>query len=98
MEPFDDFEPPDELFTSGGLNVIVTAHAERQLADLGQPAAQVLAHLEQMSHDEISWTAESLPSQHGREMWLLWAGSVRVLFDIEDNDLTVHGFGLRPRW
>jgi len=30
-------------------------------------------------------------------MWLLWAEGVRILFDIEDSDLTVHGVGLRRR-
>lgn len=40
--------------------------------------------------------AEPLPAQRGREMWLLWADEVRVLFDVEGTDVTVHGIGLRP--
>ena len=98
LVPLGELDPPDELFAEGdGLNVILSAHAEKQLDELGRPALEVLAHLRQMSHDQITWMAESMPSQHGREVWLLWAGAVRVLFDIEEGDLTVQGFGLRPR-
>lgn len=81
------------------LSVVLTHHAQRQLDELGAPAARALEALRQMSRDEIYFIAESLPSQHGREMWLLWAGRVRILFDIDEEDLTVHGFGRVPhRW
>jgi hypothetical protein len=80
------------------LNVIVSSHAERQLGDLGRPAEQVLAYLREISYDEILWSAQAMPPQNGREVFLLWAGSVRVLFDIEADDLTIQGFGLSPRW
>jgi len=76
--------------------VILTAHAEAQLDRLGAPARAAVDWLETMDLDEIRWMAESLPPQHGREMWLLWADGVRVLFDMEDSDVTVHGIGLRP--
>ena len=80
-----------------GLNVILTTHARRQLEELGPPAHAALRFLEAMEPGELAWTAERLPPQHGREVWMLWAGSVRVLLDLEDDDLTVQGFGLRPR-
>lgn len=78
------------------LDVVLTTHARRQLEGLGAPARRALAVLQEMSHEEIAKVAESLPAQHGREMWLLWAGKVRILFDIEDGELTVHGFGHVP--
>ena len=81
------------------LTVQLSSHAARQLQELGTPAARALAVLREMSHEEIALMAEPLPSQHGREMWLLWAGRVRILFDIEVEELTVHGFGRVPhRW
>lgn len=55
-----------------------------------------MAWLEQLELDELRWMAERLPSQRGREMWLLWADEVRVLLDVEGSDVTVHGVGLRP--
>ena len=76
--------------------VILTAHAEAQLARLGPPARAAVDRLGAMGLEEIRWSAEPLPPQHGREMWLLWGNGVRVLFDVEDSDLTVHGIGLRP--
>jgi hypothetical protein len=79
------------------LTVIVTAHAQEQLEALGPPAELAIEWLRGMGIDDISWMAEPLPAQHGRQMWLLWADGVRVLFDVEDSDLTVHGVGLRPR-
>jgi len=78
------------------LTVIVTAHAQSQLERVGEPARAAVHRLGAMSLDEIRWMAEPLPPQRGREMWLLWGDGVRVLFDIEDSDLTVHGVGLRP--
>lgn len=81
------------------LEVLLSHHARRQLDELGSPAARALAVLEQLSREEISLVAEALPPQHGREMWLLWAGRVRILFDIEGDELNVHGFGRVPhRW
>jgi len=78
------------------LTVILTAHAEAQIETLGRPARDALDRLASLEADEIRWMAEPLPPQHGREMWLLWGEGVRILFDIEDSDLTVHGIGLRP--
>ncbi len=92
-------EPDDaELIEGPRLTVVLTAHARRQLSELGPAAEVALAALAGMSHEEISCSAESLPPQRGREMWMLWAGTVRILFDIEGDDLTVEGFGLRPGW
>jgi hypothetical protein len=88
---FDDWPGPQ------GLRVHLSAHAQRQLDDLGPDALAAVEHLSELSHDEIAWSAEQLPSQHGREVWMFWAGSVRVLFDIEDDDLTIQGFGRSPR-
>ncbi|HLN16400.1 MAG TPA: hypothetical protein VK277_06540 [Acidimicrobiales bacterium] len=78
------------------MNVIVSAHAERQLDELGRPAEEALAELRSLSRDDIFWAAEALPPQGGREVWMLWCRRVRVLFDTEDDDLTVQGFGRRP--
>lgn len=78
------------------MNVILSAHARRQLADLGWAAEQALEELESLDKDELGWVAEPLPPQGGRDVWMLWCASVRVLFDVEDDDLTVHGFGKRP--
>ncbi len=78
------------------LTVILTAHAGAQMEKLGPRAGAAIAWLEQMDRNDIRWLAEPLPPQKGREMWLLWADGVRVLFDVEDSDLTVHGVGLRP--
>jgi hypothetical protein len=80
-----------------GLRVHLTAHAQRQMDDLGTDALAAVQHLSELSRDEIAWSAEQLPPQHGREVWMFWAGSVRVLFDIEDDDLTIQGFGRSPR-
>lgn len=81
------------------LEVVLSRHAQRQLGELGRPAHQALAALREMTHEEISLVAERLPEQHGREMWLLWAGRVRILFDIDHEELMVHGFGRVPhRW
>lgn len=77
-------------------DVVLTSHAQRQLAALGLPAQRALDALGEMTHEEIEMLAEALPPQHGREMWLLWAGRVRLLFDIEGGELTVHGFGKVP--
>ena len=76
--------------------VILNAHAARQVAELGPEADRAIEWLRQLDLDDIRGMAEPLPSQHGRDTWLLWAGGVRVLFDVEDTDLTVHGVGLRP--
>ena len=81
----------DDLF-----HVLLSSHAERQLVDLGEAAADALAEVEELRRDDLPWVAESLPPQQGREVWMLWAGGVRVLFDTEDYDLTIQGFGLRP--
>jgi hypothetical protein len=95
---FGDLEPPAEALGVGEppLNVLLSSHAARQITELGRPAEQALAYLGEMTLDDIMWSAQALPPQQGREVWLLWAGSVRVLFDVEDGDLTVQGFGLRP--
>jgi hypothetical protein len=77
-------------------NVLVSSHAERQLQVLGRPAEEALAELERLAPDDLPWVAESLPAQAGRDVWMYWAGGVRVLFDTEEGDLTVQGFGLRP--
>ena len=92
-------EPPGHAGVLPGprLNVILTEHAQRQLDDLGPPAEAAVRYLRQVDRDELGWMAEPLPSQHGREVWMLWAGTVRVLVDLGDDDLTVQGFGLRPR-
>jgi hypothetical protein len=94
----DDIEPPDDRhFTSSPpYNVIVSSHAARQLDELGAPADVALAYLREAARDELTWAAQPMPSQHGRDVWLLGAGAVRVLFDIEEDDLTVQGFGLQP--
>jgi hypothetical protein len=90
--------PDDSLFTSARpFKVILSAHAARQMDDLGTPAQRAVRYLQETTRDEIEWTAQPMPSQHGRDVWLLGAGPVRVLFDIEDDDLTVQGFGLQPR-
>ncbi len=82
-----------------GLEVVLSSHARRQLETLGPPATRALAALEGLSREEIAAVAEPLPSQRGREMWLLWAGRVRILFDVDHDELTVHGFGKVPhRW
>ncbi len=78
------------------MHVFLSAHAARQLEELGSPANQALRYIRQLEPEEIEYTAQSLPPQQGREVWMLWAGSVRVLFDTEDDDLTIQGFGLRP--
>jgi hypothetical protein len=77
-------------------NVIVSAHAGRQLDDLGAPAKRALRYLQQAPREELEWSAQPMKSQHGRAVWLLGAGPVRILFDVEDDDLTVQGFGLQP--
>lgn len=78
------------------MEVYLSAHAARQLEVLGQPARDAVERLRSLSLDEIEWLAEPLPAQRGREMWLLWDREVRVLFDIEGDDVTVQGVGLRP--
>lgn len=81
------------------LEVVLSRHAQRQLGELGAPAERALAALSTLDREEIAMVAEPLPPQHGREMWLLWAGPVRILFDLERDELTVHGFGRVPhRW
>ncbi len=80
------------------MNVILTGHARRQLDELGAPAARAVRYLESVDRDDLWAVAEALPPQHGREMWMLWAGEVRVLLDTEEDDLTIQGFGLRPGW
>jgi hypothetical protein len=83
----------------GTFNVLLSSHAERQLEELGWPAEEALAELRRVTEDDLPWMAEELPPQGGRQVWMLWAGQVRILFDTEDGDLTVQGFGLRPgRW
>ena len=77
-------------------NVLLSSHAERQMGVLGPAAEEALAELERLAPDDLPWVAESLPSQGGRSVWMYWAGGVRVLFDTEEEDLTVQGFGLRP--
>jgi len=89
-------DPAELRGGAGGVNVIVSAHAERQLEVLGAPAAEALDELRSLSRDDIAWMAERLVPQGGREVWMLWARRVRVLFDLEDDDLTVQGFGRRP--
>ena len=85
------------LFTAGPTyNVIVSSHAARQLDDLGAPAHAALRYLQEAPREELTWTAQPMPAQRGREVWLLGAGPVRVLFDVEEDDLTVQGFGLQP--
>jgi hypothetical protein len=99
VDDLGELEPPDDEFfryASETLTVTLSGHARRQLGELGRAAEEVVAYLERISYDEITWSAESLPPQHGREMWMLWAGAVRVLFDTEPGELTVHGFGLQP--
>ena len=91
-------EPSAEVLDGPSLNVILSTHAQRQLQQLGVPAQRALVALREMSYEEIRWSSEHLPPQRGREVRMLWAGSVRILFDIEDSDLTVQGFGLRPGW
>ncbi len=97
-DEFDDLEPTaDELGVGAPtFDVLLSSHAARQITELGRPAEQALAYLKEMTLDDIMWSAQSLPPQQGREVWLLWAGSVRVLFDVEEGDLTIQGFGLRP--
>jgi hypothetical protein len=96
-----DNELFDDLFEQWpepqGLEVHLSQHATRQLDELGYDAQAAVEHLSEMSREEIEWTAEQLPSQHGREVWMFWGGSVRVLFDIEGDDLTIQGFGRSPR-
>lgn len=79
------------------MNVILSAHARRQLAALGSVAEDALDDLSSLDHDHLPWVAEALPEQRGREVWMFWAREVRVLFDVEGEDLTVQGFGKRPR-
>jgi len=86
----------DDYDYDGRFQVLLSSHAERQLADLGEDAVEALAELGQLRRDDLVWVAESLPPQQGREVWMYWAGGVRVLFDTEDDDLTVQGFGLSP--
>jgi hypothetical protein len=89
--------PDDATFVAGPTyNVIVSAHAARQLEELGRPAQAALGYLREAARDELRWAAQPMPSQHGRDVWLLGAGGVRVLFDIEQGDLTIQGFGLQP--
>ena len=94
----DDIDPPNDAHFATGptYHVIVTSHAARQLDELGPPAETALRYLREATRDELMWSAQPMPSQHGREVWLLGAGSVRVLFDVEEDDLTVQGFGLQP--
>jgi hypothetical protein len=80
----------------GEFTVILTNHAQEQLDALGPRAIGALEWLQALDLDDIEWMAERLPPQKGLDMWLLWAEGVRILFDIEDSDLTVHGVGLRP--
>ncbi len=76
--------------------MLLSSHAERQLEVLGEDAAEALTELAMMAPDDLPWVAEALPPQAGRSVWMYWSGGVRVLFDTEDTDLTVQGFGLRP--
>ena len=95
--PLTDLQPDDSVFESAKpFNVILTAHASRQMEDLGAPALRALRYLQEAAREELEWSAQPMPSQHGRDVWLLGAGTVRVLFDVEDDDLTVQGFGLQP--
>ncbi len=79
------------------MRVELSAHATRQLEELGEPAEAAVEMLRSMTYDELAWSAESLPPQRGREIWMLWAGSVRVLLDTEDDEACIQGFGLTPR-
>ena len=93
-----DLTPDESTFAQGApFNVILSAHAARQMDDLGAPAQRALRYLQEAAREELEWSAQPMPSQHGRDVWLLGAGPVRVLFDIEEDDLTVQGFGLQPR-
>ena len=93
-----ELEPPDEaaFMFSRPFNVILSSHAARQMGELGAPAERALRYLQETGREELEWSAQPMPSQHDRQVWLLGAGPVRVLFDIEDDDLTVQGFGLQP--
>jgi hypothetical protein len=89
-------EPRARRAPSQPYNVILSAHAERQLDVLGSPAEHALKYLRQAGRDELQWSAQPMPSQRGRDVWLLGAGTVRVLLDVEGDDLTIQGFGLQP--
>jgi hypothetical protein len=78
--------------------VLLSSHAACQVSELAPHAEMIVEHLRRVTREDLSWTAQRLPPQQGREVWLLGAGPLRVLFDIEDGDLTVHGFGRRPGW
>jgi hypothetical protein len=79
------------------MNLILSGHARNQLAELGDAAEDALCELRSLELDDVPWVAEELPPRHGRRVWMLWASEVRVLFDTEGEDLTVQGFGKRPR-
>jgi hypothetical protein len=94
-----DLSEPDieeQRAASVPYNVIVTAHAARQMDELGPPAERALRYLREAGREELRWSAQSMPSQRGRDVWLLGAGMVRVLLDVEGDDLTIQGFGLQP--
>jgi hypothetical protein len=97
--PLTDMPEPDAFEMRAGskpYNVILTAHAARQLEELGTPAERALLYLREAGRDELQWSAQPMPAQHGRDVWLLGAGAVRVLLDVEGEDLTIQGFGLQP--
>ncbi len=60
------------------------------------PVDSIIDWLGELEVDDLRWMAEPLPAQHGRETLLVWGNGVRVLVDIDDGDLTVHGVGLTP--
>jgi hypothetical protein len=92
----DHREPRVQREASAPFNVILSAHAARQLDVLGSPAERALEYLRQAGREELQWSAQPMPSQRGRDVWLLGAGTVRVLIDVEGDDLTIQGFGLQP--
>jgi hypothetical protein len=98
VSPLDMAEPDPFEMRAGSrpYNVILTAHAQRQLEELGSSAERALQYLKEAGRDELQWSAQPMPAQHGRDVWLLGAGAVRVLLDIEGEDLTIQGFGLQP--
>ena len=77
--------------------VILSARAAQQMEMVGEGAQKALDRIVGAEYGEIKSIGRRLPDRNGRQFWRVRTGVVAVLFDLDRDEIFVHGFAPRDK-